>query len=87
MKECERRDGEWGLNESKEVNKDFQHYAISLLQFILESTKFTMKGRGGKRTEHVRLVLSMQFASNTILKGSSIILEVSSNLVILCDCV
>lgn len=73
VKECERRDGEWGLNESKEVNKGFQHCAIVLLQLVLESIKFTMKGRGGKGTEQVRLVLSMQIATNTILKGSSVL--------------
>lgn len=73
VKECERRDGKLGLNESKEVNKGFQHYAIALLQLILESTKFTMKGGEGKRIEHMRLVLSVQIATNTILKGSSVI--------------
>lgn len=73
VKECERIDWEWGLNESKEVNKGFQHYAIVLLQLILENTKFTMKAEEGKRTEHVRLVLSVQISTNTILKGSSVI--------------
>lgn len=73
VKECERRDGEWGLNESKEVNKGFQHCAIVLLQLVLESMEFTMKGGGGKGTEQVRLVLSMQIATNTILKGSSVL--------------
>lgn len=73
VKGRERRDGESGSNKSRVVNKDFQQYAVVLLQLILESSIITMKGGEGKGTEHVRLVLSVQIATKTVLKGSSVI--------------
>lgn len=71
VKGRERRES--GSNKSRVVNKDFQQYAVVLLQLILESSIITMKGGEGKGTEHVRLVLSVQIATKTVLKGSSVI--------------
>lgn len=48
-----------GVNENKELNKGFQLCPAFLLEFILESIKFTMSGGEGKGTEQVRLILSM----------------------------
>lgn len=76
VKEYERRDGEWGVNESKELNKDFQLCAAFLLQVILESIKFTMNRGKAKGTEQVRLLLSMLITNSKILchlKESSVI--------------
>lgn len=64
------------VNENKELNKGFQLCPAFLLEFILESIKFTMSGGEGKGTEQVRLILSMWTVNSKILyplKGSSVI--------------